>query len=857
MVYEIDYKALFSASPYPHVLIAPDLTILDANDAYLVLTGRKAEEIVGRNVADAFPIDATHPETTNISEVRSSIEQVIATGKPHIAPFFSYALARETGAGRVFDQRYWKAVYSPMFDAQGEVTFITQNVIDVTDLYYFDEISDASRLEDNLRSSQLLNEFNRAQMHDTMTQIVNDERSYLRNLFNQAPGFIAIFKGRHHVFDMVNEAYYQLVGHREILGKPVWEALPDVQGQGFEELLDQVYESGEAYVGRGMRLRAQKAPNAPLSDMYIDFVLQPLFTSDRSVSGIFVQGHDVTEAFEAQLAKREIDQQLQQALRRQSFQLELADTLRQLSDATDIFERTSALLGRYFDVSHVVYGEYGLLDKQITFHSSFAKHNASELTGTHPASAFGSSNFTMLENGTSWVSEDIEHDLRTSAPQVWTMFKTFDIYSGVAVPLNRNSTSIACLFVNDSKPRKWSRPDVRLIEDVAERVWSTIERVRAQEALLAADRRKDQFLAMLAHELRNPLAPISAAAELLKLARIEPERIQSLSEIISRQVNHMTGLVADLLDVSRVTSGLVVLDKEEVDAKRVVADAVEQIRPLIEARHHRFAVHMTPDAAYVMGDYKRLVQILANLINNAVKYTADGGNILVRMEIVDDQVVFRVLDDGMGVTPDLLPNVFKLFSQAERSADRSQGGLGLGLALVKSLVELHGGSVAVSSKGKDMGSEFTFKLPRHRMHREPSISLHDDAGSYVKSKSLRLLVVDDNVDAANSLAMLLEAIGHHVTVENDPQSALALAKEESFDAYLLDIGLPGMDGNELARRLRVLPKARSSLLVAITGYGQQADRDRARESSFDHYLVKPANPSKLAKVLSEPRASAM
>jgi PAS domain S-box-containing protein len=855
MTSTIDYEALFTASPYPYLLLAPDLTIMNANTAYLKMTGRTAEDIVGQKLFDAFPADESNPEATNIEEIRTTIERVIATRSPQTTPFVRYALPRDTPNGRVFEHHYWSTAYAPVLDASGEVAFISQNALDVTDLYSFDQLSQEPALQQNLNHSRDIKEFNRPQLHEALTRILNDERSHLRSLFNQAPGFIAILKGKHHVFEMVNEAYYQLVGHREIIGKPLWEAFADAQGQGFEKLLDNVFESGEAFVGRSVSLAVQKQPHAPLTTMFIDLLLQPLFASDGRVTGIFVQGHDITEAHQAQLARREAHERLQEALRRQSFQLELADMLRHASDPSQIFLKASELLGRQLQASRVMFGDYAFQNQEISCHSNYTDGTVGELNGTYPAAAFGLDNFAAMQTGSTWVATDLAHDPRITTPDVWPAFQKYSIYAAVAVPLTRNGTLIACLFVNDKKSRNWSADDIRLIEDVAERVWSAVERIRAEQALRDADKRKDQFLAMLAHELRNPLAPISAAAELLKLGRLDAGRIQGVSEIISRQVNHMTGLVDDLLDVSRVTSGLVVLEKEEVDAKRVVSDAVEQIRPLIEARRHRFAVHMAPDAAYVMGDYKRLVQVLSNIINNAVKYTPEGGNILVRLEAGDGQVVFRVVDDGIGIAPDLLPNVFKLFSQAERSSDRSQGGLGLGLALVKSLAELHGGSVTAVSKGKGAGSEFIVRLPRHQKNVQPAPKELDDAATFVNSQSLRLLVVDDNVDAANSLAMLLEAIGHQVMVEHDSQSALERAKHESFDAYLLDIGLPGMDGNELARRLRVLPKKERALLVAITGYGQQVDRERAIESSFDHYLVKPANPVKLAKVLSEPRAS--
>jgi CheY-like chemotaxis protein len=335
---------------------------------------------------------------------------------------------------------------------------------------------------------------------------------------------------------------------------------------------------------------------------------------------------------------------------------------------------------------------------------------------------------------------------------------------------------------------------------------------------------------------------------MLAMAAPDPERVKSVSKIIRRQVGHMTGIVDDLLDVSRVTSGLVVLQKEDIDVRRVVSDAVEQIRPLIEARHHTLSVKTAPCSAYVSGDYKRLVQILANLLNNAAKYTPERGEIVVKMKAAEDEVFVCVLDNGIGIDKNLLPNIFDLFSQGERSSDRAQGGLGLGLSLVKSLVELHEGKVTVHSEGLGRGSEFTIRLPRLQKETEtPTAGNQTNVLSQVSG--LRIMVVDDNVDAAAMLALLLEFNGHQVTVEHDPGSALQRAASERFDVFLLDIGLPGMDGTELARRLRALPVGRHALMVAITGYGQHFDRKNALKAGFDHYFVKPIEPSKLLIVL--------
>ena len=355
---------------------------------------------------------------------------------------------------------------------------------------------------------------------------------------------------------------------------------------------------------------------------------------------------------------------------------------------------------------------------------------------------------------------------------------------------------------------------------------------------------------MLAHELRNPLAPISAAAGLLQIARLDEARVRQTSEIIARQVKHMTNLVDDLLDVSRVTRGLVTLKPEALDVKRIVSDAVEQACPLIESRRHHLAVHLPPESAYFSGDAKRLVQVVTNLLNNAAKYTPEGGTIALRVDVQSEQVTITVKDNGLGMAPDFLSGVFDMFSQAQRTADRAQGGLGIGLALVKSLVELHRGTVAAESKGLGQGSEFTVYLPRLAVS-ESKQPLPDNSQRNTVSGGLRLMVVDDNADAASMLAMFLETAGHKVVVEHDSRRALERARSECPEVFLLDIGLPDMDGNELATCLRGLPETANAILVAITGYGQEADHKRSAEAGFDYHLVKPVDMKKLAAILSE------
>ena len=378
---------------------------------------------------------------------------------------------------------------------------------------------------------------------------------------------------------------------------------------------------------------------------------------------------------------------------------------------------------------------------------------------------------------------------------------------------------------------------------------------RQQERLEREHQRKDEFLAMLAHELRNPLAPISSAAQLLRVLFADVPRIRDVSGVISRQVAHMTHLVDDLLDVSRVTRGLVTINQTTMELGAVLREAAEQIKPVIDARKHSLTLEIAPEALTVCGDRTRLVQVAANLLNNAAKYTPDGGVLHVSLARHDGMAVLQVRDNGIGIGADLLPVVFDLFTQAERTPDRAQGGLGLGLALVKKLVELHGGAVEAHSAGQGQGSTFTVRLPLLAASGS-AVAAPAAAAAPASLGPLRILVVDDNVDAAQTLGMLLETAGHKVTVEHSAQGALARAGEGRFDIILLDIGLPDMSGHELAGALQQLPNCAGCALVAVSGYGQEQDRRLSREAGFDAHLVKPVPPDLLADTIARVANSA-
>ena len=511
------------------------------------------------------------------------------------------------------------------------------------------------------------------------------QRRYLSEQFAQAPAGIAVVAGPQHVFEMVNPTYDEFTGLRNVIGKPLVEALPELRDQVFPAMLDRVWRTGQAEIGNEMLARLNRGPNGEPEDVFFNFIYQPLRDELGQTTAIMMFAYEVTEQVNA---RRRVE------------------------------------------------------------------HLADELRAEH--------------------------------------------------------------------------------------------------------RRKDDFLAMLAHELRNPLAPISAAAEVLRLGHSSDPRLRRTSEIVTRQVRHMATLIDDLLDASRVTRGIVTIERHDQDLREIVTSAVEQATPQIEIRCHQLRVSVGDAPVGVQGDRKRLVQALANLLDNASKYTPEGG--LIELALTHDgaDATLRVRDNGMGVTPELRERIFDLFVQGQRNVDRAQGGLGIGLALARRLVELHGGSLECISAGTDRGSEFRIRLPLS----ESAVGAHDDVAATSAAApangdaKLCILVVDDNEDAAHMLAMLLEDDGHEVMTESDPVVALERAQATQPDVCLLDIGLPRMDGNELARRLRATPEGRAATLIALTGYGQASDREKAARAGFDHYMVKPPNPEMLEQLLRSvsPRA---
>jgi signal transduction histidine kinase/ActR/RegA family two-component response regulator len=599
----------------------PELGFL-YNDAYAAILGAKHPAALGRRFHEIW------------AEIWDDIQPIIKQAMQGHGTYHEN-LPLMVNRNGYEEQAWFTFSYSPVHDESGHVAGMFCAVVETTE--------------------RVLAERHRTEEHER-----------LQRLFQQAPGFIGVLRGPDHIFDIANDAYCRLVGHRSLVGKPVREALPELEGQGFFEQLDQVYATGKPFFGTELPARLQRQPNGLPEERFVSFIYQPTIDHRGNVTGIFVEGSDVTETVNTYRALRESENELK-----------------------------------------------------------------------------------------------------------------------------------------------------------------------------AANRRKDEFLAMLAHELRNPLAPIATAAELLKLAVLDEGRVRKTSEVIARQVGHMTELIDDLLDVSRVTRGLVQLQQETLDVGGLLADAVEQVHALMETKRQRFTIQVPDEPFFVRGDRTRLIQVFSNILNNAAKYTPEEKHISLRVVADEAHVEVAVEDNGIGIAPALLPHIFDLFTQAERSPDRSQGGLGLGLALVKSLLELQGGEVSAHSDGVNKGSTFIVRLPRviaPASCPEPQPSKDETLHAAHK---MRVAVVDDNKDAAQMLLLLLESAGHEVSAAYNAQDALAMAQRTSPEILFIDIGLPEMDGYELARRLRAIPETAGSMLVAVTGYGQPQDQDRSIESGFDHHLVKP------------------
>ncbi len=730
----------------------PELCLL-YNDAYLKILGQRHPAALGRPLYEVWP------------EVRADIEplvnQTLAGEAVHLesAPF----LLRRNGAD---EQAWFDFSYAPVDGPDGTVAGLYCALAETT----------AKVLAEKTRQT---------------------ETQWLFSMFEQAPSFMALVREPGHVYELANSAYLRLVGRDEVVGKTFLEMGREVEGQDYGALLDEVYATGKPFIGTRMPVIFSRHASGQPERRFVDFIFQPITSPEGVVSGVFIEGHDVTEHARADDALR------QTVLKYHT----IANAIPQIVWGTQPDGFHDYYNQQWYDYTGVAQGATDGEAWKVLFHADDRPLAAEKWRH-------------CLVTGESY---EIEYRLRHHSGQYrWVL--------GRALPM-RDAQGLIVRWVGTCT-------DIH-------------EQKLAQQGLQYADRLKDEFLAMLAHELRNPLAPIATAADLLSRGALDEAGVWQLSEVISRQARHMTRLIDDLLDVSRVTRGQVTLDRQPVDLKTIATEALEQIRPLLEAKAHHLDIQLSPERTQVMGDRLRLVQVLVNVLGNAIRYTPNGGRIDLRMLADDGHLTLRVRDNGIGMSSELLDVAFELFTQGERSSDRSQGGLGIGLALVRSLVQLHGGTVKVQSEGMGMGSEVTVVLPRLPHEVEQRRVEADDAAGGPAGNALRILVVDDNADAARLLGMFLELLGHEVFVQFHPADAIECARQVLPHLCLLDIGLPDMDGYTLARQLRLIPGMQTVVMAAVTGYSQPRDKQAAFAAGFNFHFAKPIDSAQLEAWLAQ------
>jgi PAS domain S-box-containing protein len=720
-----------------------------------------------------------------------------------------------------------------------------------------------------------------------MYQAVEAERQRYQDLFQFAPDGYLVTDPNGTIRE-ANAAAFRLLnrGSKGLKGKPLVLFISPGESEIFYAELKRACQENRA---QEWTLPLQPRHDGSQRPLHVAVTVAPVRGADGKVTAVRWLLRDITERFEAEERIQALNAKLEQRVRERTRQLEAANQAKDellaseraaraeaeaakqrlafLAEASSVlassldYEATLANVAQ-LAVPHLadwcavyILKEDGSIAPLAVAHIDPAKVElARELTRRYPEDPNAVEGIPkVIRTGCSEIYPEIPDALLTAVARDadhLRILRELGLKSGIQVPLTVHGRTLGALaLVSTQEGRRYGPDDLDLAEELARRAAVRIDHARMYQELVDADKRKNEFLAMLGHELRNPLSPILSALQILR----QPDTDSSVAEwsrkVIERQVQHMARLVDDLLDVSRITRGKIELRMEPVDLLAVVARAVEASRPLIEKNGHELTPSLPPEPVPLRGDPTRLEQVICNLLNNAAKYTPPGGRIWLTVEREGNEAVLRVRDNGMGIRPEMLTRVFDLFVQTERGLDRAMGGLGIGLTLVRSLVELHGGKVQAFSAGLGEGTEMVVRLPVL-----PALPKEQPAAAQPSARStdvLSVLVVDDNLDSARTLAMLLRLWGHEVYLASDGPSALKLADAYQPDVVLLDIGLPEMDGYEVAQELRKRPGMAKALLIALTGYGQEEDKRRSQQAGFNKHLVKPIDPDVVQKLIAE------
>jgi len=804
-----DFRALFEASPNPYVVVDRELRVATANRAYLALTGSTLDTLVGTHILESLPNDPDDPNNEPRRLLDGSFKKVIATGEPDTLAYVPYSV-RETVDGPLV-KRIWSAIHTPIKNEHGELTHVLQHTEDVTQLHSM------------VTANTLLNNAARVQ---ATAKGLSDRLRELRSLLEQAPGFMAFLSGPEHHFELTNPAFDALVGSRKLVGLSIRQALPDLADQGFYELLDKVYQSGTPFLGRG--LRANFSVDGVPFFRYLDFVYQPIVDDTGATIGILVQGSDVTEQHRGSV--------------RQQF---LTRATEHLAFAADDLETALASITQ---AAVETIADFAVLD---LYEGDTSRRIASRAAS--PASAAFAEKLMAYPSPSQLPETHILHQAQgkpliasrvtaeaiaasARSPEHAALMAEISFRSFITLPLwYRGQLFGFFVMMTAESGRDFDDSDLSAMSELGRVMSTALDNARLSREREAASRAKDDFLAMLGHELRNPLAPILAAVELMTIRGGTDAKTQRELAIIERQAQHLVRLVDDLLDVSRIVHNKIELRVEDTDLSAIITKAVEIAKLQLDAKGHGLEVDVAKNLK-LRGDEARLTQVVTNLLTNSARYTPKGGQIGVRAAREGNEIVVRVRDNGVGIAPEILPTIFDIFVQAPQPVDRTTGGLGIGLALVRRFVELHDGTVLAYSAGPGHGTEVTVRLPARP----------------VDTHLRRVLVVDDNVDAAELLGELISRRGHQITIVHDGEQALAEILANPPEIALIDLGLPRLDGISLASRVTAELGARAPRMIAITGYGGPEDRRRGKVAGFYGHLTKPVDIPALLGLIDAP-----
>lgn len=706
---------------------------------------------------------------------------------------------------------------------------------------YFRNITDRVQSEDNLRRIQ----------RETERQ-----RRFYDTILSSSPDLVYVFDLDHR-FTYANEVLLQMWGKTwdEAIGKTCLEL-------GYEpwhaEMHDREIE----------QVKATKQPirgEVPFAGTFgwrmYDYIFVPIFGANGEVEAVAGTTRDVTE-------RKQIEN-------RNRFVIELDEAVRPLETPEEVTRTLARLLGEYLGADRCAYAEVEADENHFYIPGDYTRGAMHSIVGRYAMSDFGTEVLRLMRENKTYVVHDVDNDAQVTQIDL-AAYRQTAIQAVICVPLHKNGRFAACMAVHQKEPREWSAEEVELVSFVANRFWESIERARiikslnesftreheARQSAETANRVKDEFLATLSHELRTPLNAILGWSTMLRGGKLTEKEAARALETVERSARAQSQLIEDLLDISRIITGNLRLEVKAIDPVKVIEAAVEAVRPAADARRITLEISHDSQIGTISGDAGRLQQVVWNLVSNAVKFTAPAGRVRVRLEKVESHVEIAVSDTGKGIAPEFLPFIFDRFRQADQTTTRRQGGLGLGLSIVRQLVEMHGGTIQAESAGEGKGAEFIVKLPiasvfsdgveqdppRGQRSKVEGIQIHDAQ----VLKDLRVLVVDDELDSRSLLGIVLEQSGAKASLAGSAAEALESFEGAGFDLLISDIGMPGEDGYELIGKIRRIPAKKGGRIpaIALTAYARVEDRVRALNAGFQAHIAKPVEPVELVAVVA-------